>query len=81
MLKLLKGKQNKNHTSVTQITLTQCKHRENVVQASRHKNQAGVTTLISNKIDFQQKVMQRNRKKKHFINIKEKKSTKMMSQF
>jgi hypothetical protein len=53
---------------------------KNVFQANRPKKQAEVVILISNKIDFKPKLIKRGRKG-HFIIIKGKKSTKMISQF
>jgi hypothetical protein len=44
------------------------------------KKHAGITILILNKINFQPKIIKKN-KEGHFILIKEKKSTKMNSQF
>ena len=48
-------------------------------QANGPKKQAGVTILISNKIDFQPKVIKKD-KEEHFILVKGK-STKKNSQF
>jgi exonuclease III len=50
-----------------------------IFQANGPKKQAGVAILITNKINFQPKVIQKD-KEGHFILIKEK-STKMTSQF
>jgi hypothetical protein len=51
-----------------------------VFQAYGPKKQVGVTMLISNKINFQPKVI-REDVKGYFIHIKGKKSTKLNSQF
>ena len=51
-----------------------------IFQANGLKKQAGVAILISNKIDFQIKVIKKD-KEGHFIFIKGKKSTKINSQF
>jgi hypothetical protein len=53
---------------------------QKVFQANRPKKQAGVAILIVKIIDFQPKVIKRDGEGQ-FILIKEKKSTKMTSQF
>jgi hypothetical protein len=59
-------------------TLLQSKWLENFFQANDPKKQGGVAIQISNKIDFQPKVIKKD-KEGHFILIKGKKSTKMNS--
>ena len=49
-----------------------------IFQANGPKKEAGVAILISNKTDFQHKVIKKD-KEGHFILIKEKKSTKLKS--
>ena len=51
-----------------------------IFQANGPKKQAGLAILISNKINFQPKVIKKD-KEGHLILIKGKKSTKMNSQF
>jgi hypothetical protein len=51
-----------------------------IFQENGSKKQAGVAILISNKINFQPKVIKKY-KEGHFILVKGKKPTKMNSQF
>jgi exonuclease III len=52
-------------------TLPQSKRLESIFQGSDLKKQAGIAILISNKIDFQPKVIKKD-KEGHFILIKDK---------
>ena len=52
----------------------------NVFQANRPKKQAGIVILLSNKIDFQRKIIKRDREE-HITPVKGKKFTKMISEF
>jgi hypothetical protein len=52
-------------------TLLRVKGWKTIFQANGSKKQAGVAILISNKIDFQPKVIEKD-KEEHFIFIKEK---------
>jgi hypothetical protein len=48
----------KNHTSTSRIR----HHLKNIFQENGHKKQAGVATLIYNKVDFKLKLIKRARK-------------------
>jgi hypothetical protein len=50
-------------------TLSQSKHWKTIIQANGLKKQAGVAILMSDKIDFQPKVIKKD-KEGHFIHIK-----------
>jgi hypothetical protein len=58
-----------NHSQGKRQTLPQSERLENNFEANGLKKQAGVAILISNKINFQPKVIKKD-KERHFILIK-----------